>query len=488
MARSVVEVFLSSTSQDLTPHREAVYERLRRIEFVHCVRQEDFGAQDSDAVDFCRKRAQAARLFIGLIGMRRGWEPEGDHTKRSITEMEYDWAKEAGRHRFIYMSSDTFPVPGNLRETSAEHKRLLAFRKRIMAERIVSQKGFESPELFASEIVERLLAYIVVSDLFAEMHPEFVRKDAATIEERRPAITAAVERLAEDDDVDLLALAKNPKDVDLDGLETKLKTRAETHEADGRSSLRSSAEYWRHIGALAFLHNTQKALAAYEKAVVLDPSEPEAWRFLGELQFRLGELDCAQQSFDRVLALGKSTDDLKTQSIGCTRLGWIFRDRGDLTMAEALIADAVRFAESVQWPEGMARAYGNLGLIHEVRGDLEKAEVMQHKSLSLSEEQGSKELMAAAYGNLGVIYYARGDLDEAEELHRKAFALSEELGNRQGMAIACSNLGGIHSQKGDNAAMCDSWRKARDLYRQLGLSKEAAEAETWLEQNKCGES
>jgi hypothetical protein len=56
------------------------------------------------------------------------------------------------------------------------------------------------------------------------------------------------------------------------------------------------------------------------------------------------------------------------------------------------------------------------------------------------------------------------------------------------MAIACSNLGGIHSQKGDNAAMCDSWRKARDLYRQLGLSKEAAEAETWLEQNKCGES
>ena len=471
MARKVLEVFLSSTAQDLAPHREAVYERLRRVEFFQCVRQEDFGAQDSDAVDFCRKRAQAADLFIGLIGMRRGWEPEGDNAKRSITEMEYDWAKEAGRRRFVYISPETFPVPGNLRETSAEHQRLLAFRTRIMGEQIVSQKGFGSPELFASEIVERLLAYVVVSDLVRELRPELVRRDASSVEDRRPAVAAAVERLAEDEDVDLLALAKDPKNVDLVDLESKLKTRAEAHEAEGQSSIKTSAEYWRHVGALAFLHNTKKSVLAYEKAVALDPLEPEGWRYLGELQYRLGDVARAEQSFDRVLALGKSTGDLKVQAIGCVRLGWIFHDRGDLTKAEALIADAVRFTELAEWQQGLARAYVSLGILHATRGDLDKAEEMQRKALTIEEALASKEGMARAHGNLGLIYTTRGDLDKAEEMLSKSLALSEELSSKAGMAGAYGNLGAFHQTRGD-------LDRAEEMYRiSLAFSEELSSKE-----------
>lgn len=476
MARKVLEVFLSSTAQDLAPHREAAYERLRRIEFFHCVRQEDFGAQDSHAVDFCREKARAANLFIGLIGMRRGWEPEGDNAKRSITEMEYDWAKEAGRRRFVYVSPDDFPVPGNLRETAAEHRRLLAFRKQIMGERIVSQKGFDSPELFASEIVERLLAYVVASDLIGELHPEFVRKDASSVEEQRPAIAAAVERLAEDQDVDLLALAKNPKNADLTDLESKLRTRAETHEAEGQSSIKTSAEYWRHIGALAFLHSTQKALAAYEKAVALDPLDPEGWRYLGELQYRLGDLASAEQSFARLLELGESANNPQAQSIGCMRLGWIALQSGDLTKAEGLIADAVRFAESAGWKEGMARAYGNLGNIQRIRGNLDKAEETQREALKLNEEIGSKEGMSHAYGNLGTIYRARGDLDKAEGMQQKTLSLSEELGSKEGMAAAYGSLGIIHETRRDLAKAEEMQCKALALYEELGSKEGMARA------------
>jgi tetratricopeptide (TPR) repeat protein len=469
MARKVLEIFLSSTAQDLAPHREAVYERLRRVEFFHCVRQEDFGAQDSDALDFCCKKAQAADLFIGLIGMRRGWEPEGDNAKRSITEMEYDRAREAGRRRFVYASPDSFPVPGNLRETSAEHKRLLAFRKRIMGERIVSQKGFDTPELFASEVVERLLAHVIASDLIGELHPEFVRKDMDAVEAQGPAVTAAVERLAEDEDVDLLALAKNPGNVDLADLESKLKTRAETHESEGRSSLRTSAQYWRHIGALAFLHNTHKALAAYEKAVALDPSEPEGWRYLGELQYRLGDIANADRSFTHLAELGKSTNDRRTQSMGCLRLGWIARYcTGDLAKAETLIVDALRLAELAAWQEGVARAYTNLGNVYYTRGDLGNAEEMQHKALALDEEVGNKEGMASVYGNLGNVYSARGDLGKAEEMQRKALALNEVLGHREGMANAYVNLGNIHQSRGDLDEAEEMQCKALALYQEMG--------------------
>jgi tetratricopeptide (TPR) repeat protein len=477
MARKVLEIFLSSTAQDLAPHREAVYERLRRVEFFHCVRQEDFGAQDSDALDFCCKKAQAADLFIGLIGMRRGWEPEGDNAKRSITEMEYDRAREAGRRRFVYASPDSFPVPGNLRETSAEHKRLLAFRKRIMGERIVSQKGFDTPELFASEVVERLLAHVIASDLIGELHPEFVRKDMDAVEAQGPAVTAAVERLAEDEDVDLLALAKNPGNVDLADLESKLKTRAETHESEGRSSLRTSAQYWRHIGALAFLHNTHKALAAYEKAVALDPSEPEGWRYLGELQYRLGDIANADRSFTHLAELGKSTNDPRTQSMGCLRLGWIAASyTGDLAKAETLIIDALRLAESATWQEGVARAYANLGNVYDIRGDPGKAEEMQYKALVLDEELGDKEGMATAYGNLGNIHQSRDDLDKAEEMLCKALALHEELSDKEGMATAYGNLGNLHQSRGDFDKAEQMQCKALVLDEELGRKEGMAAA------------
>ncbi len=41
----------------------------------------------------------------------------------------------------------------------------------------------------------------------------------------------------------------------------------------------------RHIGALAYLHDTQKALSAYAQAVELDAENPDGWNMLGLLPF-----------------------------------------------------------------------------------------------------------------------------------------------------------------------------------------------------------
>jgi tetratricopeptide (TPR) repeat protein len=118
------------------------------------------GAQNSAAMEFCRKQIEGADLFVGLIGFRRGWEPSGDPTNRSITEMEHDWAQAASRPRYIHVAPDTFAAPNSLREPDAKHERQMTFRERIMAngDIIVSQNGFESPELLAAEVVQRLLS------------------------------------------------------------------------------------------------------------------------------------------------------------------------------------------------------------------------------------------------------------------------------------------------------------------------------------------
>jgi tetratricopeptide (TPR) repeat protein len=478
MARKVIEIFLSSTAKDLAAYRTAVHDRLMRTGLFHCIWQEDFGAQNAGAVDFCRKHAQACDMFVGLIGLRRGWEPDGDNQKRSITEMEHDWAKEAGRPRYLWTAPGDFKVPDNLREPDDQHARQKAFRDRVMAggERIVSQRGFESEQLFASEIVEHLLTQVVTGDLIAHVISDLPHHDRPSITEQKPAVAAAVEKLAEDKDVDLLKLAKNPQGIDLADLESKLKMRAEAQEALGRQHSKASAEYWRHIGALAFLHNTQKALAGYEKATALDPNEPDGWRYLGELQFRLGDLAAAERAFETLVTLGMQTQNKGAESTGYLRLGWIHMSHGDLSKAEQMQRKALKIDEELSSKEGMARAYGNLGLIYGTRGDLTKAQEMLLKALKINEGLGNKGGIATAYGNLGVIHETRGDLTKAEEMQLKALKIDEELSSKQGMARAYDNLGLIYRTRGDLTKAEEMHLKALKINEELGSEEGRAGA------------
>ena len=470
MASRIIDVFLSSTALDLERHRAAVHAELVSTGLFRCVRQEDFGAQNVAAVEYCREKVKASDIFIGLTGQRRGWEPDGDNAKRSITEMEHDWAKDAGSRRYLYVTPDNFPVPGNLRDTDEQYARQQAFRKRVIegGERVVSQKGFEDAERFAADIVKHLLTQLITGDLITLLRPELSLQSPASPAEQRPAIVAAVERLAEDEDLDLLELAKNPKNVNLVDLESKLRARAEAQALQGQAALRTSAQYWRHIGALAFLHDTQKALVAYQKAVTLDPLEPAGWRHLGELQFRLGNLHEAEQMQRKALKLSEELGSKYGMAVAFCNLGNICQTHGDLSEAEQMHRNALLLQEDLGDKDGMAASYGNLGNIYQTQGDLDQAEEVQRKALILFEELGSKQGMASSYGNLGIMRAARGHLDQAEEMQCKALKLNEELGNKDGMAAAQGNLGITYESRGNLDDAEDMQRRTFALYEELG--------------------
>ena len=159
-------------------------------------------------------------------------------------------------------------------------------------------------------------------------------------------------------------------------------------EAEGQSAIKEAAAAARHLGALAFLHDTKKALAAYRKAVELDPQDSTGWNLLGHLLRRVGEMDEAERAYKMVLALGKRTESR----------------------------------------EDIAIAYGNLGIVYEIRGELDRAEEMHLKSLEINEALGLKEGMANAYGNLGNVYEAREEMPAACRAWEKSMDLFAEIG------------------------------------------------------------
>lgn len=67
-----------------------------------------------------------------------------------------------------------------------------------------------------------------------------------------------------------------------------------TKEAEGQQANKEAAQAAKHIGALAYLHDTEKALAAYNKATELVPDDAEAWNEFGKLLMRKGDLSVAK--------------------------------------------------------------------------------------------------------------------------------------------------------------------------------------------------
>ena len=242
----------------------------------------------------------------------------------------------------------------------------------------------------------------------------------------------------------------------------------ERRKAEGEGALKEAAAAARHIGALAFLHDTDKALAAYREAVALDPDDPDGWNQLGHLLDRTGDLDGATEAYGRVLSLGNAVEDQGLVAAATGNLGLLYATRGDLDRAEEMHRKSLDINESLGRKAGMAIQYGNLGNRYLTRGDLDRAEEMYRKSLDIDESLGRKEGMADQYGNLGNLYATRGDLDRAEEMFRKSLDISESLGRKEGMASVTGNLGILYKSRGDLDRAEEMHRRSLNISESLG--------------------
>jgi tetratricopeptide (TPR) repeat protein len=299
MARQVLEVFLSSTAKDLEPFRKAVHARLLRSGQFHCVWQEDFGPHSATAIEVCRTKVESADLFVGLVGLRRGWEPTSDAAHRSITEMEYDWAAGAGKRRYVWITPDDLLVPGNLRESDAEHGRQQAFRTRLMADGglVVSQKGFGSPELLAADVTEHLLMHELVADL--QKRGQVATAERAGLE--REIIGKLARRLKPDESLDFEQSVKELENAVAVALETIERGKRGTNED-------------------RFVDGVLKRIAEQTKAGEFDRATKEVDAALAKLDQHEGEQrEALQRSRITLLEAGVEQDILRRDAAAVAR-------------------------------------------------------------------------------------------------------------------------------------------------------------------------
>jgi hypothetical protein len=100
-------VCISSTFLDNVFRRKIVEDAVIRAGMVP-VGMERFTASPHPTVAECMRLVAECDIYVGILAHRYGWIPDG--YDRSITELEYDAAREAGKPCLVFMVDENEPV------------------------------------------------------------------------------------------------------------------------------------------------------------------------------------------------------------------------------------------------------------------------------------------------------------------------------------------------------------------------------------------
>jgi len=160
-------VYVSSTFNDLKDYREAV-ERSLRKSGVTVIAMEDYVASDVRPLDRCLVDVRNSDIYIGIFAHRYGFVPlENNPERRSITELEYRQAVQAGKSCLIFLLNEDTPWSLKFADVNTgdgdSGRRIRELRAELSNEYVISY--FKSPDDLAA------LATAAVARYEAEHHP-----------------------------------------------------------------------------------------------------------------------------------------------------------------------------------------------------------------------------------------------------------------------------------------------------------------------------
>ena len=170
-----MKIFLSSTYQDLIGHREAAARAIERLG-QQGVRMEVFGARPLEATSACIEEISDSEALIGIYAHRYGYIPSGQ--SNSITEQEFDFAKEQKKPTFCFVVDEEYPWPPKHVEAEPGRTRLREFLQRLR-ETVVTD-SFTTPEDLAFKVASSLGRFLLYRKVKDELERIPARESVST--------------------------------------------------------------------------------------------------------------------------------------------------------------------------------------------------------------------------------------------------------------------------------------------------------------------
>ncbi len=178
-------------------------------------------------------------------------------------------------------------------------------------------------------------------------------------------------------------------------------------------------------GWLRQLKRMADAMAAYKRALEIQPDNEQALSALAEIYREQGRADAAIEGYRAVLRVDPRSPQIWFQ------LATLYLDLGRSRESEAT------FQEALKHNPKMGAAYNSLAALAFERGNMAEAERLVRRGLELEEDLRSSRF------NLARILEGRGDLVGAEKLYRDEVSLYADHGR------ARFNIAQLRRQRGD---------------------------------------
>jgi serine/threonine protein kinase/tetratricopeptide (TPR) repeat protein len=264
--------------------------------------------------------------------------------------------------------------------------------------------------------------------------------------------------------------------------------------SEGNSALFHAALGRAYLHKYALTHQPiweERAAAACNRALELDPESAEVLVTMGNLYREMGEYEKAIESYQRSLesrgddpeaylgiatAYGATGDYEKAETAyrraialrpgywaGHNKLGRFYFDRSQYDLA------AEEFKRVIELTPDNARGYANLGATHFRAGNFAEATSAYHRSIEVQPN-------AAAYTNLGTLHFFQKNYIEAAAMFERASRL------RPGDPMMWGNLGDAYRwMPGHREEATRAFESAvRTMRDQLGVNPNDGQGTAWL--------
>ncbi len=140
-------------------------------------------------------------------------------------------------------------------------------------------------------------------------------------------------------------------------------------------------------------------------------------------------------------------------------------NKGDYGRAASLTRIAVRVAERIGDPVGLADALCDLGAVYIRQNRMDDAQEYLRKSLTIFEETGHRKEQARALYNLGL---AQNRPELSLEYYDRSMTISREVGDRNLIPSILNSQGLAHTRLGHFELGLELYQKSRALSEELG--------------------
>lgn len=435
----VVRIFISGTNGDLETEKSKILDLLNSSQHYKCTAPGLQGPIDAAAIEGCKHAMLSCDIYLGLIGRRRGEEVAIAECYRSITEIEYDYARELNIPRLVWMPLDTYPRPASPHEGEEKFARQTAFRERVREERIFGSRA-QSVEALATEAVLAVSDIVIATRIIQKLRPDLLSASDARGDNDAVAATNLMamvfDTLRQGGMVDELEALNSFDHWGLDTLANFLSQSAQKLVAGTSTTVehkRLAANLFRGVGLIAAMVREHDGIKPLRAAAELCGDDPEIWNELGTLLDRTGHSREAAEAFQLVYLKAGELKLKAWQATGAMNYGLAMIDE-DVDVAEQWFHFALQIAKSLGNQRRILDCQGNLALVQSRRGNHIEARRIREDCLRSEEDHGTPQGQAAELAGLGSICIRLDDLQAARAYVSRGKALDKKLGNVVGEA------------------------------------------------------